>query len=144
MLSINEKLRAENDERNRKRYAQSFAQTDPEPMIVVEDEKEASLVCNIPEHHNLEDMVHQYQEQLTQLKAYLRELDDQANSTINDDSMAILEKRAEFEALDLAINQRKQQLINLEMSRNRRLNEDTDNSTSGNTMILKVRIIQTF
>ena len=32
---------------------------------------ETSLVCNIPEHHKLEDIVHQNREQIANLKCYI-------------------------------------------------------------------------
>lgn len=75
------------------------------------EKKEAtkSLVCNIPEHHKLEDINHQ-------LKSYIREL-----RLNQEDDLRLSEKRAEFEALDLAINDRKQQLLNLEMCKNIRI-----------------------
>ena len=149
MSTLNNRLREELDEHKRKRLINQTTQTNHVKMATVgtttEREGEETLLCNIPEHHNLEDIVHNYQEQLENLKAYVREIDDDESVG---DNLAILEKRAEFEALDLAINQRKQQLINLEMSKNRRMqemgSEDDDNtmttsdSNSENEMILRV------
>lgn len=136
---MNVKLRGELEERKRKRHVVIGTQTDAN---ITEGEKETSLVCNIPEHHSLEDLVHGYQEQLENLKAYVKEMDE---SSSMDENLALLDKRAEFEALDLAINQRRQQLVNLEMSKNRRIDEIADEqaawteSNSENELMLKVR-----
>ena len=83
----------------------------------------ASLICNIPEHHKLEDMLHHNQEQIGKLKQLLNRKNAVNDRFHHDDDLMLLEKRAEFEALDLAINNRKQQLINLELAKNRRLND---------------------
>jgi hypothetical protein len=76
---------------------------------------ESSLMCNIPEHHHLEDIVHENREQIASLKSYLKKVTSQSSRFNEDvDDLDLVEKRAEFEALDLAINERKQQLVNLE------------------------------
>jgi hypothetical protein len=82
---------------------------------------ESSLICNIPEHHHLEDMVHENREQIANLKSYLKKVNSQS-SRFNDDvdDLDLIEKKAEFEALDLAINERKQQLLNLEFYNRRK------------------------
>ncbi len=79
-----------------------------------------ALVCNIPEHHKLEDMVHRNQEIIAKLKVPITNTHQFAYYT---DDLILMEKKAEFEALDLAINNRKQQLVNMEFARNRRLND---------------------
>jgi hypothetical protein len=128
------KLESEDQKRRNKppTVEEAFTQT---LNIVVEtnkdrgEEEESSLICNIPEHHKLEDLVHEYREQISKLKSYLREVE-------NDENMKLLEKRAEFEALDLAINQRRQQLINLEMTKNRRLkSNDSDNESMASSAV---------
>lgn len=106
-----------------------ISSTTPEELI------ETSLVCNIPEHHKLEDLVHENRDYISKLKAQLK-------SESNFDEMMLLEKKAEFEALDLAINSRKQQLYSLEMKKNKlsELNQ-TSSSTSNenNHSLLKVK-----
>lgn len=101
-----------------------------------EEKPNMSLICNIPEHHSLEDLVHNYQQQLENLKAYVQEMDNETSSAASstEANLALMEKRAEFEALDLAINQRKQQLVNLEMSKNRRINEMMQHSGGEETI----------
>lgn len=85
------------------------------------------LVCAVPEHHKLEDLNHQMKVQLNKLKNYIR---DTRPSRMNE--LDFSEKKAEFEALDLAINERKHQLFNLELTKNMKLdhqfNLDKDNS----------------
>lgn len=96
----------------------------------------SSLVCNIPEHHRLEDLVHEKGEYINKLKAQLK-------TDHHLDEMVLLEKKAEFEALDLAINTRKQQLYNLELTKNRKLSEHQDepsySSNDQNLSELRVR-----
>lgn len=92
---------------------------------------DTSLVCTIPEHHRLEDIIHLNREEIANLKLYLKQLE--VNS--NNEEIYLLDKRAEFEALDLAINSRKKQLFDLELIKNRKLNGDDsmlsdDNSAS--------------
>jgi hypothetical protein len=88
---------------------------------------ETSLVCNIPEHHKLEDMIHQDHEQISNLKYYINSL--RANHELEE--IAVMEKKAEIEALDLAINDRKSQLISLELAKSKKiLNLSSTNSDS--------------
>ena len=88
---------------------------------------EDPLVCAVPEHHKLEDLNHQMKAQLNKLKNYIRET---RPTRMNDFDLS--DKKAEFEALDLAINERKHQLFNLEMAKNIKLdhqfNLDKDSS----------------
>ncbi|CAF0855532.1 unnamed protein product [Brachionus calyciflorus] len=92
--------------------------------VLIEREKlkeaksDDALVCNIPEHHKLEDMNHQMKIQLNKLRNFIR---DTRSDKIEEVDLA--EKKAEFEALDLAINERKQQLLKLEMAKNMQLNQ---------------------
>jgi chromosome segregation ATPase len=65
-------------------------------------------------------MVHRNQEIIAKLKAPIANTHQFAYYT---DDLVLMEKKAEFEALDLAINNRKQQLVNMEFARNRRLHE---------------------
>lgn len=97
--------------------------------------EEAPLLCNIPEHHKLEDINHQLKEQISSLRNFIKSNQQQENE--------LMEKRAEFEALDLAINDRKQQLLKLEMAKNRRLNRNVDKSffDSQETLIEVLRIV---
>jgi chromosome segregation ATPase len=95
-----------------------------------------SLVCNIPEHHRLEDLLHDNREYIAKLKVQIK-------SSQNLNEMTLLDKKAEFEALDLAINTRKQQLYNLELAKNRKLNEQNNDDvsyTSNDTNLLKEEI----
>lgn len=93
---------------------------------VAEEFFDTSLICNIPEHHRLEDIVHQHREQIANLKYYIHNL--KVNSNI--DEIAVLEKKAEIEALDLAINDRKSQLVEIELAKNRKLYEGSHQSNS--------------
>lgn len=105
---------------------QQQQQQQQKPTVEVITEA-SSLVCNIPEHHKLEDLLHENREYITKLKAQLK-----SNTQLNHfDEMTLLEKKAEFEALDLAINTRKQQLYNLELTKNRKLGhvQHQDDST---------------
>ncbi len=94
-----------------------------------EEYVETSLICTIPEHHNLEDIVHQNREQIANLKDYIHNIKLSSNM----DDIALLEKKAEIEALDLAINDRKAQLLNMELARNRKLYGKTYTNTSNDT-----------
>lgn len=152
LSNANEKLKGQLEERSRKRHSTQGTQTEVEKKRSREEKNdemlmETTLVCNIPEHHELEDLVHAYQEQLENLKAYVREIDDEdeeketATSSTLEDNLAVLEKRAEFEALDLAINERRQQLVNLEMAKNRRMRElaadqDSESNTESEMMLM--------
>ena len=83
-----------------------------------------ALVCNIPEHHELEDLAHQNREQIINLKNLLQQTQDdlikqQMNNRYDVD---MVERRAEFDALDLAINNRKKILYDLEMRKRHELN----------------------
>jgi hypothetical protein len=86
-----------------------------------------TLVCNIPEHHELEDLAHQNREQIINLKNLLQQSqDDLINQQMNNQvNVNIIEKRAEFDALDLAINNRKQILYDLEIRKRRELNSSS-------------------
>lgn len=97
-----------------------------QPATIEDITETSSLVCNIPEHHKLEDLLHENREYITKLKALIK-----SNTSMNPfDEMTLLEKKAEFEALDLAINTRKQQLYNLELTKNRKLSaQNPDDST---------------
>jgi hypothetical protein len=95
----------------------------------LQDYIETSLVCTIPEHHKLEDIVHQNREQISNLKNYIHGIKLSSNM----DDIALLEKKAEIEALDLAINDRKSQLLNMELAKNRRLYEKRSCSTATST-----------
>jgi len=97
-----------------------------QPATIEDITETSSLVCNIPEHHKLEDLLHENREYITKLKALIK-----SNTNMNPfDEMTLLEKKAEFEALDLAINTRKQQLYNLELTKNRKLStQNPDDST---------------
>ena len=83
-----------------------------------------TLVCNIPEHHELEDLAHQNREQIINLKSLLQQSqDDLIRRQMNNQfDVNVIEKRAEFDALDLAINNRKQILYDLEIRKRRELN----------------------
>ena len=79
------------------------------------------LVCNIPEHHSLEDMVHKNQATIQRLRSGQGKPEGPQPYDYCADELVLLERRAEFEALDLAIGHRRQQLLQLEMaSRGRR------------------------
>ena len=81
----------------------------------------ADLVCNIPEHHSLEDMVHKNQATIQRLRSGQGKPQGPQPYDYCADELVLLERRAEFEALDLAIGHRRQQLLQLEMaSRGRR------------------------
>ena len=111
---------------------QQQAQMANPPHLYQHDEDdyvETSFICNIPEHHKLEDIVHQNREQIANLKYYIYNI----KLTNNIDEIALLEKKAEIEALDLAINDRKSQLISIELSKNRKLYDNSSTSeSSGN------------
>ena len=96
---------------------------------------DTSLVCTIPEHHRLEDIIHLNREEIANLKLYLKQIE--VNS--NNEEIFLLDKRAEFEALDLAINSRKKQLFDLELIKNRKMNgEDSLLSDENSTSFLQV------
>lgn len=126
-LSIDASVQATNDANNN----EPSAKTQAEDLI-----ETSCLVCNIPEHHKLEDLLHENKEYINKLKSQLK------SENANLDEMALLEKKAEFEALDLAINTRKQQLYNLEMKKNKlsELNQTSSCSSASesNQSLIKV------
>lgn len=135
-VSIDEPSRA-------KKHANVSAQTFPvtptkksDPATLKKPEHDTTLVCNIPEHHKLEDMYHHNQEVLARLKSRNPNIAASHQFNYYTDDLVLLEKKAEFEALDLAINNRKQQLINLEFARNRRLHDSF--MSDGNETFMKV------
>jgi hypothetical protein len=82
-----------------------------------------TLICNIPEHHDLEDLVHQNREEIISLKNLLQQAhDDLCKQQMNGRyDVDVMEKRAEFDALDLAINHRKGILFDLELRKRREM-----------------------
>ena len=98
---------------------QNFDETKNKMQIPVN-----TLVCNIPEHHELEDLAHQNRDQIINLKNLLQQNQDELlrhQMNIQYD-VNMIEKHAEFDALDLAINNRKQVLYDLEVRKRRELN----------------------
>lgn len=94
------------------------------------------LICNVPEHHDLEDLLHEHKEEIDHLRIL-----------VNDFNSPILNKRAEFEALDLAINNRKQVLFDLELEKRRRMGysdsfSDFDDFGEGRVKFLKVKVLK--
>ncbi len=98
---------------------------------------DTSLVCTIPEHHRLEDIIHLNREEIANLKFHLKQLEVNNNAKVNED-LYLMDKRAEFEALDLAINTRRKQLVDLELLKNRKLNEDSMLSDENSVSYLQV------
>ena len=98
---------------------------------------DTSLVCTIPEHHRLEDIIHLNREEIANLKFHLKQLEVNNNAKVNED-LYLMDKRAEFEALDLAINTRRKQLVDLELLKNRKLNEDSMLSDENRVSYLQV------
>lgn len=115
--------------RSKKKHVNVSAQTFPVTPTKKNEsankkaEHDTPLVCNIPEHHKLEDMCHHNQEIIARLKSRNPNIAGSHQFNYYTDDLVLLEKKAEFEALDLAINNRKQQLINIEFARNRRLHD---------------------
>ena len=97
---------------------------------------DTSLVCTIPEHHRLEDIIHLNREEIANLKLHLKQLEV---SRCNEE-IYLMDKRAEFEALDLAINSRRKQLIDLELLKNRKMNEEDSMLSENSTSFLQVSI----
>ena len=107
-----------------------------EPLVFVRPMEsnhipDSSLVCNIPEHHCLEDLMHQNREEIARLKSMLDN-----DSEANNDDLTLLDKRAEFEALDLAIDSRRQLLYNLELVKNNKMDESA--SINNNASYIQV------
>lgn len=98
---------------------------------------DTSLVCTIPEHHRLEDIIHLNREEIANLKFHLKQLEVSNSARVNED-LFLMDKRAEFEALDLAINTRRKQLIDLELLKNHKLNEDSMLSDENSVSFLQV------
>jgi hypothetical protein len=87
-----------------------------------------ALMCNIPEHHLLEDLNHANRDEISRLKFLLQTKTDEPESTSNDDDHdELVDKRAEFEALDLAISDRKKKLFDLEIKKRLTLTETVRN-----------------
>lgn len=112
-------------------------QSSPQKPLPVID-LDASLICNIPEHHRLEDILHQKGIEIDSLKSYVNQLREKNEDVMTQDDFAHLEKRAEIQALDLAINNRRQQLINLEMAKNRKINETNRNDETLIQVIIQI------
>ncbi|KAK2177182.1 hypothetical protein NP493_614g00022 [Ridgeia piscesae] len=92
-----------------------------------EEDMEEALVCNVPEHHNLEDYANKLQETIRSLKSQLVQYGELSASS-SEDSRHVLfvddierralkklkvelkDRRAELEALDLAVGRQKSQL----------------------------------
>jgi hypothetical protein len=76
---------------------------------------------HIKEHHELEDMLHKNREELAKLRTNLKfspeNVEVAFSERINFDEITLLEKTAEFQALDLAINNRRRHLYKLEMKK---------------------------
>jgi hypothetical protein len=99
---------------------------------------DTSLVCTIPEHHRLEDIIHLNREEIANLKFHLKQLEVVNNNAKVNEDLYLMDKRAEFEALDLAINTRRKQLVDLELLKNRKLNEDSMLSDENSVSYLQV------
>lgn len=139
-----ETQRLENEaERAKTTKAKKFTETYSQTVEPSESASfvEASMLCNIPEHHKLEDMVHEYKNQIANLKIYLRDLESRSATLAESERLELLERRAEFEALDLAINQRKQQLFNLEMAKNRAKSKPSVNSSDEHLLKVKSTLL---
>lgn len=139
-----ETQRLENEaERAKTTKAKKFTETYSQTVEPSESASfvEASMLCNIPEHHKLEDMVHEYKNQIANLKIYLRDLESRRATLAESERLELLERRAEFEALDLAINQRKQQLFNLEMAKNRAKSKPSVNSSDEHLLKVKSTLL---
>ena len=91
-----------------------------------------------PQIQNLELVI----EQIAKLENDLANVDlkqlEVSNSARVNEDLFLMDKRAEFEALDLAINTRRKQLIDLELLKNHKLNEDSMLSDENSVSFLQV------
>ncbi|KAI0228191.1 Centriolin [Lamellibrachia satsuma] len=112
------------------------SRSERERQYETEEELEEGLVCNVPEHHDLEDYTHKLQETIRALKSQLGQYGETSASS-SEDSQHVLfvddlerralkklkvelkDRRAELEALDLAVGRQKSQLVHMrEVERN--------------------------
>ena len=82
------------------------------------EDMEDEMICNVPEHHNLEDYVARLKEELKAFKHHLKQKDNKKvvfGENVEDDPIKLLqeqlkERRRELEGLDLAVEKQKSHL----------------------------------
>ncbi len=102
----------------------------------------SELVCNIPEHHDLEDLNHMNREEIIRLQVLLQSKNNvESSEQSDDDDDELADKRAEFDALDLAISDRKKKLFDLEVKKRMTLSETVRSSESKNKMKERLKVL---
>ncbi len=96
------------------------------------------------EHHDLEDILHKNREEIANLRTNLKPSSENNHDRIYFDDIALLEKRAEFQALDLAINDRRRHLYHLELKKKKNYNDLQCLDDSKSQYDIQVFFIQEF